>query len=342
MNAHSLAQKIIACLFTGLAGSALILQVGRDYRPAWISPPMVFSAAGAALIAALIFSFYWHFKKRNNASFFFSVLNTLCYALAFGIALFGWKKIFKLQFQVPVSMLDQPMTELSGEWLTWAYFGYSYPFALIVAFAQLGGSLLLLFPKTRLLGGVILLPVLLNILFINIFYHLNAGALLQSIILVLGLLYLLSLHYKEVITFFFRSFKGETQTNIIQRLIFLSAIVLPLILVFPSPTNATNELSGSYEVVPKRKPFSQSTDLSVGLTKVYFDMGNVVVLEYGNYQNRKMAAYSYDRDTRLLKATFSPDKQNEVMLVTLKNIDNQLYVDGNVNDQLFSVVLKKN
>lgn len=337
MNADSLARKMIACFITGLTVSALILQVGRDYRPGWMSPPMVFAAAGISVLAALLYAVYWHFRKKDNNSIFSVVLTVLSYALAFGIALFGWKKIFKLQFQVPLSMLDQPFNELSGEWLTWAYFGYSYPFGLVVAFAQLGGSLLLLFPKTRLLGVFILLPVLVNILFINIFYHLNAGALLQSVLLTLGLLYLLSLHYRQLVVVFFRTSAVKVKMNIVQSVGLLSAIVLPLWLVFPSQDAAKDELSGVYEVVTATYSAAQTP----GLTKVFFEADHVMVLEYGSYKNRQVAAYIYDRDTRVLKAEFIQNNLSKTLLVTVKAVENQLNMNGEVNEKAFSAQLKK-
>lgn len=66
MNADSLARKMIACLIAGLTVSALILQVGRDYRPGWISLPTVFAAAGLSVLAALLYALYWHFIRHLN------------------------------------------------------------------------------------------------------------------------------------------------------------------------------------------------------------------------------------------------------------------------------------
>ena len=50
---------------------------------------------------------------------------------------------------------------------------------------QLGGCLLLLYRRTRLLGVMILLPVMSNILFINVFYGINPGALNTSVFILL-------------------------------------------------------------------------------------------------------------------------------------------------------------
>jgi hypothetical protein len=61
------------------------------------------------------------------------------------------------------------MNQQSGEWLTWYYFGYSLVYGCIVAAIQIGGSLMLLFRKTLLLGVIILFAFMLNLTLINIF-----------------------------------------------------------------------------------------------------------------------------------------------------------------------------
>jgi len=54
----------------------------------------------------------------------------LCYAVALDLSLFGFQKIFGMQFVVPVAMLDEPFSKLSSDSLTWAYFGHSYPYTV--------------------------------------------------------------------------------------------------------------------------------------------------------------------------------------------------------------------
>jgi hypothetical protein len=73
----------------------------------------------------------------------------------------------------------------------------------IIAFAQIGGSILVLFRRTILLGGCILLPVLLNIVLIDIFYGILAPLLL-AIVFTLDLLFLLLLRWKDIVDLFLR------------------------------------------------------------------------------------------------------------------------------------------
>jgi uncharacterized membrane protein YphA (DoxX/SURF4 family) len=103
---------------------------------------------------------------ETRERFYLLVQSGIRLLLAYEISTYGFAKIFKEQFSVPEYIKDIPIGEQSGFWLTWYYFGYSYPFSIIIAIGQIGGSLLLLFNRTRLLGAFILLPIMLNIVFV--------------------------------------------------------------------------------------------------------------------------------------------------------------------------------
>jgi hypothetical protein len=85
--------------------------------------------------------------------------------------------------------------------LFWAFIDLGY----ILAVIQIGGSCLLLFRKTLLLGSVVLFSFMLNLTLINIFYQVNAGALLQSVILTIGILFLILLDYNRLVAFFLKT-----------------------------------------------------------------------------------------------------------------------------------------
>jgi hypothetical protein len=60
-------------------------------------------------------------------------------------------------------VLETPIGDLSGFWLTWTYYGFSSTMALILGWTQVAGCVLILFRATRLVGVFILLPVMVNI-----------------------------------------------------------------------------------------------------------------------------------------------------------------------------------
>jgi hypothetical protein len=235
MNSKSLPKKIGTCFIAGLTTIALLLVLGNSGTLSWFPPVIVFSLVGLSFLSSLIFPFIWqkqeNNQKINSEKVYAIVYGIIRYTIAFNLASFGWKKLFGLQFVVPNEISDKPMNQQSGEWLTWFYFGHSFAFGVILSIIQIGGSYLLLFRRTLLLGATILFAFMLNLTLINIFYQMNAGALLQSIILTIGIAFLILLDYNKLVDFFLKaksSLPTLTFTNLTKNILRLSAILLPL------------------------------------------------------------------------------------------------------------------
>jgi hypothetical protein len=234
---NSIWKKFFTTLILGLEFSALLLLLGNGGNIPWFPPVLVFSLIRISLSVVLFFPLIWHSlekKQKINTTKTYGILYTgIRYCIAFTIAAFGWKKFYGLQFIVPAEIADLPMNQQTGEWLTWFYFGYSHTFGVIIAMIQIAGGYLLLFRKTLLIGVIILFSLLFNLTLINIFYHMNAGALLQSVLLTIGVLFLILLDYKKLLEFFLKTksslptlnFKNEILKNILR----VSAIVLSLL-----------------------------------------------------------------------------------------------------------------
>ncbi len=198
---------------------------------------MVFSLIGVVLFISIIYPFTWQYlekkQKINSQKVYGFVYGIIRYTIAFNLAGFGWKKLFGLQFVVPDSVAIIPMNLQSGEWLTWYYFGHSHSFGVILALIQIAGSCLLLFHKTLLAGAFILFAFMLNLMLINIFYQMNAGALTLSVLLTQGIAFLILSDYKRLVEFFFKiktnipaiSFTNPRAKNLLR----LSAILLSLL-----------------------------------------------------------------------------------------------------------------
>lgn len=116
------------------------------------------------------------------------------YFVAFFMLAYGFAKLNGSQFTILDSELDRPMGEVSGFWLTWYYFGYSRAYGTLVALAEIGGGLLLLSRRTTLLGALVLLPVMLNVVLVDVFFGIDLGALLMALLLTAGLLVILAPH----------------------------------------------------------------------------------------------------------------------------------------------------
>jgi hypothetical protein len=233
----SIAKKIITTVILGLVFSALLLMLGNGGNISWFPPTVVFSLVGITLLSALLFPIIWHYleqkQKVNSEKIYGFLYSGIRYAVAFNIASFGWKKFYGLQFIVPTEIASLPMNQQSGEWLTWFYFGHSPAFGTIIAIIQIGGGYLLLFRRTMLIGSIILFALLSNLALINVFYQMNAGALLQSVILTIGVLFLILLEYKKLVVFFLKTKSNLPSLNfnsvLAKNMVCLSAIVLSLL-----------------------------------------------------------------------------------------------------------------
>lgn len=234
---NSILKKIGASLILGLQIAALLLLLGNGGNVPWLPPVLVFSGVGIALLLSVLFPFVWHFleqrQKINTAKVYAILYSGIRYCIAFNIASFGWKKFYGLQFIVPAEISSMPMNQQSGEWLTWYYFGYSHAFGIIIALIQIIGGYMLLFRRTLLIGAIILFSLLLNLTLINVFYQMNAGALLQSVLLTIGVFYLVILDSKKWIDFFFKTKSSlqSIQVNgvFLKNILRLSAILLSLL-----------------------------------------------------------------------------------------------------------------
>jgi hypothetical protein len=101
------------------------------------------------------------------------LLDWLRYFCAFMLYMYGISKLLHLQFNMQTQLAHQPIGSLSGYQLTWFYFGFSRTYASLLGLTQVVGATLLLFRKTTLFGALSMLPVIANILLINMFILVN-------------------------------------------------------------------------------------------------------------------------------------------------------------------------
>lgn len=198
---------ILSIIFFSLADivlSKLFTNINFDY---WETLIVSYKGLFVIIIIAIAYATWWHIKEKkgsvNSIKIHDCLQTALCFYLAYEISVYGFAKILRTQFMTSYSRGDIPVGNLSGFELTWNYFSHSYTFACILGAIQIGGAVLLLFKRTRLLGVFILLPVMVNIVFINVFYDIAVGAFINSVIFTVGLTYLLLLQWKAVKALFF-------------------------------------------------------------------------------------------------------------------------------------------
>ena len=99
---------------------------------------LLWIAVGVLLVLSTILPIVWQlFDKKLNLHEWFQTI--IVYYVAHQIANFGVSKILQIQFQLPNQILERPVGELNGYWMTWTYFGYSPTFTIILGSLQILG-----------------------------------------------------------------------------------------------------------------------------------------------------------------------------------------------------------
>jgi hypothetical protein len=311
-------KKLAVCLLTGVVAAVTLQRI--IYRIIWEFgdqrvPPPVYGITGCVIVvlAAVIYSVRWHRKEKEHAVDPQQVMavwqGILAGAIGLDLAMFGWQKLFHQQGAIPLARLDEPFSSFSGEALSWAYFGHSFAFFCLIGVFQIAGALMLVIRRTRLFGAIFLLPVVLNIVLLNIFYGFDWGDLVHSLILLTGLTYMILQHYQPLVALFFPR-DGGLRGFPKPKHVMLAGVVMvaPLLLVisFGSP-DRNPQLTGKYRVqgltVNRVRSAAKSCQDSV-LTTVYFDLGNEMVLEFNGMQRIWIGRYRLDRSTGALVASW--------------------------------------
>ena len=303
MNTKSFFQKLLLCLVAGVACGISFHRIASRFHD-FVPPPIRVAFSIAILLGALIFALTWQKREKTGAinskranAFWIGMIR---YDLAFDLCMFGLQKIFHLQFNSPMAMQDEPFSSLSSQWLTWSYFGHSHGFAVTIGLSQIVGSILMLFNRTRLLGTIVMIPMMVNIILIDYFYELDTGVLVHALILFAALIYLLLLDYQRL-TIFFLKHNDESSLHlspIIKYAGRLSLIVIPLLLIYKhgSPDQHP-EITGKYSVsdmkINGKSQLAASCTDSL-LTLVYFDIGNECLFEFNGQNRRFYGSYILD------------------------------------------------
>jgi hypothetical protein len=355
MKNNSLSQKLIICLLAGLVSGATVLRIGNRFLTFVLPLPVVVGLSVLLLVISLVYAVVWHRGEKRKAfhndavtAFWIAVIR---YAIALDLSMFGFQKIFHLQFITPLAMLDEPFSNLSSQWLTWSYFGHSYGFVCVIAGSQIIGSLLLVFNRTRLLGLIVLMPVLLNIIFIDYFYELNFGVLLHALIVWIGVVYLLLLDYDRLVEFFLKYTPDETSLRIrntfLKNIGRFSILFVPLLLIAVNGSpNKHPGLRGKYAVAALKvngKPIMAPTCQDSLLTLVYFDLANECVFEFKSQQKRMFGTYSLDDKHEQLMVSwhFPPAAKEKQFKGTFSQAGDTVALSGTIGNDTIQVSLRK-
>src|SRR4051812_22641839 len=102
------------------------------------------------------------------------IVLALRFYLAFFMINYGWGKMTGGQFHIwDPTILEKPVKDVDKFYLAWHLFSLSPVFNIVVGLTQVIGGLLLMFNRTVLVGALILIPVLIQILLVDIAFTTN-------------------------------------------------------------------------------------------------------------------------------------------------------------------------
>lgn len=94
--------------------------------------------------------------------------------------IYGWGKMMGGQFyrkgHLPDEVAGQTLGEANAFDLAWTFMGYSFNYILFIGILQVTGAWLLLWERSKMIGALILLPILANIVVFDLLFMDKHGA----------------------------------------------------------------------------------------------------------------------------------------------------------------------
>ncbi len=155
-------------------------------------------------IISVLISVAWtildkHGNNLDKLKYWFKVI--ISYYLSMQLFEYGFNKLFKYQFYLPEpNTLFTPIGGLSPDILYWSTMGTSYSYTVFMGLLEIISAILLLFKRTRLLGAIIAMGILINITMINFGFDISVK--LYSCFLLFLSIVIISPDLKKLFVFF--------------------------------------------------------------------------------------------------------------------------------------------
>lgn len=134
---------------------------------------LAFLCLGLGFILSSIYQFFGSQKEiAPEVKYYFNTF--ISYFLALHLFKYGFDKVFKHQFYFPEpNTLYTPLGYLSKSMLYWSSIGTSYSYSMFLGCLEVLVALLLCFRKTRVLGAMVALVVMVQVLAVNFCFDIS-------------------------------------------------------------------------------------------------------------------------------------------------------------------------
>jgi hypothetical protein len=291
-------QKLLLGLLCAFVVSLVFRRLASKYLSVIVPLDIIYLAAYLPLFIALAMVFIWHSRESRGLTCLHKIwlrqLIALC--LALDLAMFGIQKLQKLQMIIPLGRLDEPFSSFSGYDLVWAFFHFSYGFTAVVALLQIVAAALILFNRTRLLGSLVALPMLVFITLMDIFYAMPLGVLAQGIVLLTAVIYFICADGSHLLPHLItRTNNNDTPVKWLWPNLF---VLVPILCAttYQHP-NRHPDLTGKYRVENLKisgLSYKAATSTDSVLTHVYLDLDDVVGFSWNDHRRVRIGHYKLD------------------------------------------------
>jgi len=347
-------KKITVCLLAGSLGMFSIRVDISHYLSLGIRDSAISIAAIAFLTVSVLYIPLWHYRENkqiSNANTLGFWQGVIIYMESFVFFRFGFLKLFGLHMSSSLIFSDMPAGALSGYHLMDYFFARAPEFKIIIGSLQIIGATFLLFKKTRLLGVFILLPIIVNIVCMDIFYDIG-GVTITAILLLAGLVYFLFQDKTKLLSFFLDSnteiapfeFKNKLSKNAVR----ISTLIIPLLILIPAiKPIQNNSILGKYRVsslILNDKEVSIDLNEDSVLTTIYFDENETCVFRFNDYKKIKIGKAIYNESSNDLEVKWRyPLNQRDTSCLKLsaKNSKGARILSGKLANENFKATLVK-
>lgn len=191
--------------------------------------------------------------KRENIKVTLELVFRQCVFIILNI--YGISKLLGGQFymkgKLPAEIANTTLGDASGFSLAWTFMGHSYMYILFIGLTQLIGAWFLLWNKTKLIGVLILLPIMLNIIIFDILFLDVYPALANAIIVLLMLLSILYFNKDVVLESYQKliSCPQKSKVALKRRLMILGMTIGLIVLIFTFDAFLESWLGASSEKI---------------------------------------------------------------------------------------------
>ncbi|HNL40029.1 MAG TPA: hypothetical protein PKL15_03135 [Saprospiraceae bacterium] len=106
--------------------------------------------------------------------------------LFLSMSVYGWGKLagdqFFLRGEIPAEIGGKTLVQATAHDIAWVFFGYSLFYLWFIGLSQAFTGLMMLFEKTKLFALASMIPIMLNIIIVDICYGVSPGPLMSAIL----------------------------------------------------------------------------------------------------------------------------------------------------------------